>query len=183
MEIKITKLLTFLSFFALQLHAENDLSDLKIFYETDQKQITNSKNIDSKNPLNDLVLDFSKVVDGSNNVIRILDSQFSNGSTSQTDFKNQLYLKSGEYIQITERGSIVLLSNGSFIIQFKEMPNLNDFALRNQLTFIRNLSDINTGIFKVENMYDLAIKLEIMKKDENIIALELDIVDPSVTYK
>lgn len=183
MEIKITKLLTFILFFAFQLHAEDDLSKLKIFFEVDQKQITNSKNIDSKNPLNELVFDFSKVVDASNNVITTLDSEFPNGSTSNTGVKNELYLKSDEYIQITERGSIVLLSNGSFIIQFKEVPNLKDFALRNQLTFIRDLSDINAGIFKVENMYDLTIKLEIMKKDENILSLELDTVDPSVRHK
>jgi len=95
----------------------------------------------------------------------------------------ELFLQPGEYIRIKDKGSIILLSDGSFFVQFKEMPFFEDFALLNDVIFITDLSDINMGVFKVENMYELESKLEMLKEDDNILMLELNTIDPSVVPK
>ena len=79
-----------------------------------------------------------------------------NSKLNQND-NYELYLKPDEYIQIIDKGSIELLSNGSFFVKFLEIPNLKDFATLHQLTFVRDLSDINIGVFKVKNMYELEL--------------------------
>ena len=100
---------------------------------------------------------------------------------SQND--NELYLQPGEYIRIIERGSIELLSDGSFFIEFSNIPNLEEFAIQNQLIFVRDLSDINMGIFKVRNIYDLRSKIELLISDKDILNIKLNTIDPSVKPK
>ena len=39
------------------------------------------------------------------------------------------------------------------------------------------------GVFKVENIYELQSKLETLREDENILMLELNTIDPSITPK
>ena len=186
MEIKSTKFLILSLFFSSLMYGSDDLITLKSFYEINEKQITNSRNINNKNPLQGVVLDFSKVVNRSSELViteYTVDSfDLDNSKLNQND-NYELYLKPDEYIQIIDKGSIELLSNGSFFVKFLEIPNLKDFATLHQLTFVRDLSDINIGVFKVKNMYELELKLEALKEDENIISLDLDTIDPSLTTK
>jgi len=186
MEIKSTKLLILAVFFSSQIYGLDDLSILKSFYEIDEKQITNSRSIDTKNPLQGVVLDFSKVVNRSSELViteYTVDSFDLDNSELNQKENYELYLKPYEYIQIIDKGSIELLSNGSFFVKFLEIPNLKDFATLHQLTFVRDLSDINIGVFKVQNMYELESKLELLKEDANVISLDLDTIDPSLTTK
>lgn len=178
MEIKSIRLLTLSVFFSFQIYGSDDPNTLKSFYEIDEKQITNTRSIDSKNPLQGVVLDFSKVVNRSIELVIEADT------SSSFDFdSNEMFLQPGEYIKIIDKGSIELLSNGSFFVKFLETPNLKDFATLHQLTFVRDLSDINIGVFKVKNIYDLELKLELLKEDTNVISLDLDTIDPSLTTK
>ena len=178
MVIKSIRLLTLSVFFSFQIYGSDDPNTLKSFYEIDEKQITNTRSIDSKNPLQGVVLDFSKVVNRSIELVIEADT------SSSFDFdSNELFLQPGEYIKIIDKGSIELLSNGSFFVKFIETPNLKDFATLHQLTFVRDLSDINIGVFKVKNIYDLELKLELLKEDTNVISLDLDTIDPSLTTK
>ena len=186
MEIKSTKFLILSLFFSSLMYGSDDLITLKSFYEINEKQITNSRSINNKNPLQGVVLDFSKVVNRSSELVLTeytVDSfDLENSELNQND-NYELYLKPDEYIQIIDKGSIELLSNGSFFVKFLEIPNLKDFATLHQLTFVRDLSDINIGVFKVQNMYELESKLEALKEDANIISLDLDTIDPSLTTK
>ena len=186
MVIKSIRLLTLLVFFSFQIYGSDDPNTLKSFYEIDEKQITNSRSIDTKNPLQGVVLDFSKVVNRSSELVLTeytLDSFDLDSSELNQNDNYELYLKPDEYIQIIDKGSIELLSNGSFFVKFLEIPNLKDFATLHQLAFVRDLSDINIGVFKVQNMYELESKLEALKEDANIISLDLDTIDPSLTTK
>ena len=178
MVIKSIRLLTLSVFFSFQIYGSDDPNTLKSFYEIDEKQITNTRSIDSKNPLQGVVLDFSIVVNRSIELVIEADT-----SSSFNFDSNELFLQPGEYIKIIDKGSIELLSNGSFFVKFLETPNLKDFATLHQLTFVRDLSDINIGVFKVKNIYDLELKLELLKEDINVISLDLDTIDPSLTTK
>ena len=121
MEIKSTKFLILSLFFSSLMYGSDDLITLKSFYEINEKQITNSRNINNKNPLQGVVLDFSKVVNRSSELViteYTVDSfDLDNSELNQND-NYELYLKPDEYIQIIDKGSIELLSNGSFFVKF-----------------------------------------------------------------
>ena len=183
MEIRSIKYLIGSLFFSLQIYGLDDSSNFKTFYVVEANQVVTSLSIDNKSPLKSVVLDFNEIVSKSNEIVYTLDAFASNFSGLNKNDNRELFLQPGEYIRIKERGSIILLSDGSFFVQFKEVPSFEDFALLNDVIFITDLSDINMGVFKVENMYELESKLEMLKEDDNIIMLELNTIDPSVVPK
>ena len=183
MEIRSIKYLIASVFFSFQIYGSDDLSNFKTFYVIEANQVATSRSIDNKNPLENVVLDFGEIVSKSNEVVNTLDTFASNLSGLNKNDNRELFLQPGEYIRIKDRGSITLLSDGSFFVQFKEMPIFEEFALLNDVIFITDLSDINMGVFKVENIYELQSKLETLREDENILMLELNTIDPSITPK
>jgi len=183
MEIRSIKYLIGSLFFSLQIYGLDDSSNFKTFYVVEENQVVTSLSIDNKSPLKSVVLDFNQILSKSNEVVNTLDIVASNFSGLNKNDNRELFLQPGEYIRIKERGSIILLSDGSFFEQFKEMPIFEEFALLNDLIFITDLSDINMGVFKVENIYELQSKLETLREDENILMLELNTIDPSITPK
>ena len=183
MEIRSIKYLIVSVIFSFQVDGLDDSASLKTFYEINENQITNTFYEDNKDPLQGIVLNFNEIVSKSNEVVDTLDTFASNFSGLNKNDNRELFLQPGEYIRIKDRGSITLLSDGSFFVQFKEMPIFEEFALLNDVIFITDLSDINMGVFKVENIYELQSKLETLKEDENILMLELNTIDPSITPK
>lgn len=183
MEIRSIKYLIASAFFSFQVYGLDDSSNFKTFYVIEANQVVTLRDIDNKNPLKSVVLDFNEIVSKSNEVINQLDTFASDYSGFNKNDNRELFLQPGEYIRIKEKGSIILLSDGSFFVKFKEMPIFEEFALLNDLIFITDLSDINMGVFKVENIYELQSKLETLKKDENILMLELNTIDPLITPK
>ena len=182
MEIKSFKLLILSLFFSFHLHSDDNLPNKVNFFEINEKQIINNREIGDQPPLHGVVLEFDKIVRKFNyNAKDINKDSFSSDKSMLT--QNELYLQPGEYIRVVERGSIELLSDGSFFVKFLETPNLKDFATLNQLIFVRDLSDINMGVFKVKNLYDLQPTLELLIDDINILSVKLDTIDPSVKSK
>ena len=95
--------------------------------------------------------------------------------------KKQLFLDDNEFIKVTGVDNNKKLFDGSIIIEFNVLPNFDGFALENGLVFISDLSDINRGVFKIKNLYDLQDKINILEKSSNILSIDLDLIDISTT--
>tara|TARA_B110000459_G_C16421248_1_gene407545 strand:- start:53 stop:649 length:597 start_codon:yes stop_codon:yes gene_type:complete len=157
---------------------ENKMVQSPIIIDGRSEDIMPSTKMITKSPLKEVKLDFTKIVDISSKVIGISDSNFERDSRFTE--KTELILKPGEYIQIRGSDRKILLFNGSFIVQYRVLPDLENFALANELEYVTSLSDINMGAFKVSSLVDLESKLNSLQDDDNIISIELDTIDPSI---
>ncbi len=141
----------------------------------------NSKDINRKNPLFGVTLDLTKTFDKNNKeLISNLSTEYQ--GDLENNPKNEYILESGQFIQIKKHNK-ELLFDGSFFIYFKQTPNLSDFAIANGITFVTDLSDINVGLFKVNNLNDLQKRFDELKNDNNILSMELSVIDPSLTHQ
>ena len=141
----------------------------------------NSKDINRKNPLFGVTLDLTKTFDKNNKeLISNLSTEYQ--GDLENNPKNDFVLESGQFIQIKKHNK-ELLFDGSFFIYFKQTPNLSDFAIANGITFVTDLSDINVGLFKVNNLNDLQKRFDELKNDNNILSMELSVIDPALTHQ
>jgi hypothetical protein len=102
---------------------------------------------------------------------------------SQNILQNQekiLTLNPNQYIRIKGVDNRYKLFNGSLMVKFHNIPDLELYANNNGLIFEDSLSDINRGIFKVSNLYDLDSKLQILNNDPNVLSIEFNTLDPLV---
>lgn len=153
--------------FNLDLMSDDKLSSTILNSNINPDKLPN-KETDLKDPLKGVNLYLNKIVNLDNKEI-----------LSQIN-SNQLSLQSNEYIQIRDIDKRLLLFNGNIIIRFKNMPDLESFASANQIILVTSLSDIGMGVFKVSNIYDLELKIDQIKNNENITSIELDTVDLSI---
>ena len=89
-------------------------------------------------------------------------------------------LKNNEYVEVKGIDNRTKLFNGSIIIKFILVPDLNHFALSNGILFVSDLSDINRGVFKISNLYQVEAKISQLKLDDNVLSIELDTIDPTI---
>ena len=155
----ITLLMLLISSF--QIYCD-DLIELTVVDQEKQNVL-----IDLKDPLKGIIFDFTKKVDSKNNILK-------------TENILLATLNRGEFIQIKGLDSRTLLFDGSLIIQFKTFPDLNNFANTNNIELITNLSDINSGIFKISNIQELELTINKIKLDQNIYSINLSTIDPSI---
>ena len=95
-----------------------------------------------------------------------------------------LKLAPGEFIKVKGIDGREKLFNGSIIIKFKEPEDLQSFSLTNEIVLIKNLPNINRGVFKVDNIFNFNKKLNQLKIDNpNIELIELNTVDTSIRPK
>ena len=146
---------------------ENDIKDL-------QSGLL-QKNV--KNPLSEVKISFDKKVNFKNELIELNDTRNISNELSNLPGDNILTLNKGEFVQIQGSDKINKLFNGSIIIKFKSVPNFTDYALSKEIEFISDLSNIKRGVFKINNLYDLQIKIDEIKLDENVLEIELDVID------
>lgn len=91
-----------------------------------------------------------------------------------------LILNPNQYIRLQGVDNRYKLFNGSLIVKFENIPDLESYAISNGLIFEESLSDLNRGIFKVSNLYDIDSKLEILNNDPNVLSIEFNTLDPLV---
>ena len=132
-----------------------------------------------KDPLFGVQLDFTKKYNIDNEIIYRSDMKEEESTIFDQNSSN-LILRSGEYIQVKDLRNKSFLFDGSFIIEFTEMPDFENFAVMNDITFVTSLSDISMGVFKPKNLTELDSKIQNFKFDENIISVTLDLIDPSI---
>ena len=123
------------------------------------------RNTYNKDPLAFYTIDFSRVFNKDKKVIGMYESLI--------DFKPSL--ADGEYYKVIGLDNNEYLFDGSFLIQFKLPPDFNLYASDNNLIFLTDLSDINVGIFKNQNIYDLQKTFIQLKEDDNIEAIQLNL--------
>jgi len=136
---------------------------------------------ESKNSLSKTNFDFSKIVDGSNKILSLVDlATTANKEIYSLADVNNITLGPGEYIRIQGPDKRKLLFNGSIIIKFQSFPDLENFAIQHGIEFKTSLSDINMAVFKINNVLDSELTIDNLKEDANIIAIQLDTKDPSI---
>jgi hypothetical protein len=92
-------------------------------------------------------------------------------------------LNKNEYFLIQTKDNQKLIYDGSLLIKFIDIPNFQDYAAMNDLIFIKDLSDINTAIFKVYNFLDLKIIIDNLKSDSDVKSIELNTINPNLKPK
>ena len=122
----------------------------------------------SINPLKGVTFNFDKRVNKFNKDLK------------NQNLTNELTLQPGEYIRIKGIDNRLLLFDGSLLIKFDTFPDLQNFALSNELELVSNLSDISVGVFKVKNISELQSKVDFIKEDDNVLSITLNTIDPSL---
>jgi len=189
MEIKLKLINHFLLFLGLLISIQTyaDLVENITFKKIEKEAVSNpvifNRSFNQKNPLKGINFDVSKIILLSEN--KIINTNF-NELNKQKSTKNQLNsikLLSDQYIEIIGLDKKRKLFNGALIVKFDNNLDLYDYAKSNDLTLIRNLSDINTGVFQVKNILDIEIIINNLQEDENILSINLDTIDPTIRPK
>tara|TARA_B100000787_G_C16145411_1_gene273993 strand:+ start:423 stop:986 length:564 start_codon:yes stop_codon:yes gene_type:complete len=138
----------------------------------------------SYEPLKGIDIPYNKIFKYQNNrTTEIQRKDLQQLQSSPQNLKKTLSLKPNEFIKIRGVDNREKLFDGSIIIEFDQLPDLDSFADTNEILFVSDLSDINRGVFKVINLYELEDKISKFKLDSNILSIELDTIDPSITSK
>jgi hypothetical protein len=160
----------------------SDLNSIEVNFVENNADEVHIKNSAPKDPLKNYTISLDKKVtrqtDNSSlsKTNRMLQQQSSIERTSNDDFT----LKDNEYVQVKGIDNRTKLFNGSIIIKFILVPDLNHFALSNGILFVSDLSDINRGVFKMSNLYQVEAKISQLKLDDNVLSIELDTIDPTI---
>lgn len=183
MEIKINNFKTNIFFYLVlffSIHVTSNQTELKVSKIEDQLI-----SLEIQNPIEGIIFDLSKKVDKSNKVISIDNKQtFKLLEEIHTlPLESQIVLGDGEYIRIKGRDNRTLLHNGSILIKFVSIPNLDDFVSNYDLILTNELTDINVIGFKVKNINLLYPVISKLRGDKDIIAIQLDTLDPSIKSK
>ena len=161
----------------------NDLEEIEINFVSDSKKYSDNKNI---TVLDDLEINYDNIqvlnyTNGQFTEPQKLDIRQPNQQGSR--YEKQLLLKDNEFIKVKGVDKREKLFNGSIIVEFKTLPNFDIFALENNLVFISDLSDINRGVFKIGNIYNIKDKISELGGSSNILSIDLDLIDQSITNK
>lgn len=189
MEIKLKLINHFLMSlgFLISIQIYADLVDNIVYKEIDKENVLKPKishrSLNPKNPLKGINFDVSKIIQFSED--KIINTNF-NELNKQKSTKNQLNsikLLSDQYIEIIGLDKKRKLFNGALIVKFDNNLDFYDYAKSNDLILIRNLSDINTGVFQAKNILDIEIIINNLQEDENILSINLDTIDPTIKPK
>jgi hypothetical protein len=167
-------LLLFILFKGL-IYAE-DLNKIAINPSLTPSEYSKTDQINIKNPLKEISITYDQIYQ----LKRPLDQESLTISSRASNLpsKNILTLKENEFLEIKTSDKRLKLFNGSIIIKFDQIPDLNVFALNNDVELVSDLSDLKRGIFKIKNLLELERKINIFNENENIIGIELDTLDP-----
>lgn len=161
-------LISFLSIVAHSNEAINNNDNIsKSLTITNQvdKSYQFNRNTYDKDPLAFYSIDLTRVLNKDLKVIEI----------SNLLVGEKRFLSEGEFFKVTGKDNNEYLSDSSFLVQFKILPDFNSFAFDNNLYFLANLSDINIGIFKPQDISNIEIILNKLKQDNNIQSLSLNL--------
>ena len=149
----------------LDIIEHNLISNQEVIIE---KELLNSQ------PLQGVEILYSKVFKNKNKILtEIKNDNFQDLQANQKAF----FLKSDEFVFIKDVDNSRKLFNGSIIIKFNQLPDFNNFAIANEIIFVADLSDINRGVFKINNLYELEEVIKNLQLDNNILDIELDTID------
>lgn len=171
----------FCIFFLMQLPAQDiDLNNSIQMNSLVNEVETNATDLHLKNPLLNLSLDLTKIVDSSSRQLTKTSFNKLANNISEITLQDAFILEPGSFIQVKGIDGKRSLFDGKLLIQFKTLPNLEDYAISKELELVNNLTDINIGIFKVKNILELELKIDSLRGDDNVIAVKLNTIDPTI---
>ena len=128
-------------------------------------------------PLQGIEVMYNKIFKSKNKIlIEVIDDNLE----AKKNLQKSLFLNPDEFVYVKDIDSQIRLFNGSIVIKFNQLPNFNNFAIANEITFVADLPDINRGVFKINNLYELEEKIKNIQLDKNILGIELNLIDPSI---
>jgi len=160
----------------------NDFNRFEVNFVENNSDEVHIKNSDSKDPLknNTISLDKIFILQADNSSLSKTNMRFEQQSSIEGKSNDYSSLKNNEYVQVKGIDNRTKLFNGSIIVEFFLVPDLNYFALSNGILFVSDLSDINRGVFKISNLYQVEEKINQLKLDYNVLSIELDTIDPTI---
>ena len=173
----------FLSTFMLldSIHA-NDSEMLEPYFKVGDSS-KNKKKV-SNEPLDGIDISFDQIFKYEDQQVIEIEKR-TNQTIQDSSVKREsgFYLGKDEYIELRGLDKRRKLFNGSIIIEFNRMPNLNAFALENEISLVADLSDINRGVFKVSNLYELKDKINELQSNQNVLSIGLDTLNPDIKVR
>lgn len=160
----------------------NGLEQIEInFVLSDKAELTIDER-SSYEPLKGIDISYNKIFKYQNNrTTEIQRKDLQQLKSSPQNLEKTFSLKPNEFLKIKGVDNREKLFDGSIIIEFDQLPDLDSFADINEILFVSDLSDISRGVFKVINLYELEDKISKFKLDSNILSIELDTIDPAIT--
>jgi hypothetical protein len=74
----------------------------------------------------------------------------------------------------------IKFTDGKLIIKFSEIQNLEEFAKNNSLELTSDFSAINTGVFKVQDFFQIEKIILNLQSQKNIQEIELNTLNPEI---
>ena len=71
-----------------------------------------------------------------------------------------------------------LITDGTFIVEFNEQVNINEFAKEFGIEIVRNFSKINTGSFQSKDFKNLSSLILNIRSDQRIKNIRYDLINP-----
>ena len=84
------------------------------------------------------------------------------------------------YIVVIGTDQTVKFYNGTINVRFSELTNFVNFAVQNDLIFVKSLPQINLGVYKVSNIRETQAVLQRLAKNQIVKGVELDLINPNI---
>jgi hypothetical protein len=169
--------------FACGLVNADDLENIEINFLPADVSGLNKSEIPNLDPLEGVNISVKKIFSYQNNVpMEIRDRSGVRADNLSQDNNKKLSLGPNEFVEVIGIDKSRKFFNGSIIVKFNQVPDLYWFASQNNLQFVSDLSDINRGVFKIGNIYDLEEIIRNLQNKVEVQSVELDVIDPSIEF-
>jgi len=89
-------------------------------------------------------------------------------------------IKSEKLYVVEDFDRSIKFTDGKLIIKFLESQNLEEFANNNSLELTSDFSAINTGVFKVQDFFQIEKTILNLQAQKNIKEIELNTLNPQI---
>ena len=89
-------------------------------------------------------------------------------------------IKSEKLYVVEDFDRSIKFTDGKLIIKFSESQNLEEFANNNSLELTSDFSAINTGVFKVQDFFQIEKTILNLQAQKNIKEIELNTLNPQI---
>ena len=89
-------------------------------------------------------------------------------------------IKSEKLYVVEDFDRSIKFTDGKLIIKFLESQNLEEFANNNSLELTSDFSAINTGVFKVQDFFQIEKTILNLQAQKNIKEIELNTLNPEI---
>jgi len=84
------------------------------------------------------------------------------------------------YIVVKGADQVIKFYNGTINVRFSELTDFVNFAVQNDLIFVKSLPQINLGVYRVNNIRETETVLQMLAKNQIVRGVELDLINPNI---